>query len=103
TGEALAAEYAAADLFVFPSRTDTFGLVMIEAMACGVPVAAYPVTGPVDIITDAKFGSLNEDLGAAIRQALVMGDPAACASAAAGYTWENCTRQFVGNLVPVKS
>jgi glycosyltransferase involved in cell wall biosynthesis len=100
-GDALAEEYAAADVFVFPSRTDTFGLVMIEAMACGVPVAAYPVTGPIDIITDAKFGALNEDLELAIRRALMTGDPTACVAEAKRYSWENCTRQFVENLVPV--
>ena len=64
-GNALAATYAAADVFVFPSRTDTFGLVMIEALACGVPVAAYPVTGPVDILND-RVGAMDEDLDLAI-------------------------------------
>jgi glycosyltransferase involved in cell wall biosynthesis len=100
-GEALAAEYAAADVFVFPSRTDTFGLVMIEAMACGVPVAAYPVTGPIDIVTNNRLGALDADLGTAVRKALATGDPAACVAEASRYTWENCTRQFVENLVPV--
>jgi glycosyltransferase involved in cell wall biosynthesis len=101
-GEALAAEYAAADVFVFPSRTDTFGLVMIEAMACGVPVAAYPVTGPIDIVTHDRLGALDADLAAAVRKALATGDPAACVAEASRYTWENCTRQFVENLVPVR-
>jgi glycosyltransferase involved in cell wall biosynthesis len=101
-GESLAAEYAGADVFVFPSRTDTFGLVMIEALACGLPVAGYPVTGPVDIVTDPKLGSLNEDLGAAVRTALATGDPAACVAEAARYSWANCTRQFVSNLVSLR-
>ncbi len=100
-GAALAAEYAAADLFVFPSRTDTFGIVMIEAMACGLPVAAYPVTGPIDIVTRPELGALDEDLGRAIHRALASGVPAECAIEARRYTWENSTRQFLTNLVPV--
>jgi glycosyltransferase involved in cell wall biosynthesis len=101
-GEALAECYAAADLFVFPSRTDTFGLVMIEALACGVPVAAYPVTGPIDIVTDDRLGALDPDLGAAVARALRTGDPAACAAEGRRYTWANCTEQFLSNLVPVR-
>jgi glycosyltransferase involved in cell wall biosynthesis len=101
TGDALGAVYAAADLFVFPSRTDTFGLVVIEALASGLPVAAYPATGPVDTITDDTLGALDEDLGAAVQRALRTGDPAACAAEGRRYTWESCTRQFLANLVPV--
>src|SRR5262249_32925727 len=93
TGAALAETYANADVFVFPSKTDTFGLVMIEAMASGLPVAAYPVTGPIDVVTDPKLGALNEDLGVAVRQALATGDPAACVAEARRYTWEDCTQQ----------
>jgi glycosyltransferase involved in cell wall biosynthesis len=100
-GEALGECYAQADLFVFPSRTDTFGIVLIEALASGLPVAAYPVTGPVDIITRPELGALDGDLGAAVETALRTGNPAACAEEGRTYTWENCTRQFVGNLVPV--
>lgn len=100
-GEALAECYAGADLFVFPSRTDTFGVVLIEALACGVPVAAYPVTGPVDVVTDARCGALDEDLGAAVERALRTADRAVCAEVGRSYTWENCTGQFLGNLVPV--
>jgi glycosyltransferase involved in cell wall biosynthesis len=100
TGEPLAECYAAADLFVFPSKTDTFGLVVIEALASGLPVAAYPVTGPRDTVTRPELGALDDDLGEAVRRALRTGDPAACAAEGARYTWENCTRQFVGNLVP---
>jgi glycosyltransferase involved in cell wall biosynthesis len=101
TGATLGEVYAAADLFVFPSRTDTFGIVLIEALASGLPVAAYPATGPLDIITDEKLGALDEDLGKAVGRALATGDPAACAAEGRKYTWENCTRQFLGNLVPV--
>ncbi len=101
-GAELAACYAAADVFVFPSRTDTFGIVLIEALACGVPVAAYPVTGPVDIVTRPGLGALDADLGAAVRRALATGDRAACAAEGATYTWESCTRQFVANLVPAR-
>jgi glycosyltransferase involved in cell wall biosynthesis len=101
-GEPLAAVYASADLFVFPSRTDTFGIVLIEALACGLPVAAYPVTGPIDIVTRDELGALDNDLGAAVARALERGRPAACAEEGARYTWENCTRQFLGNLVPIK-
>ncbi|MGY2499242.1 glycosyltransferase, partial [Klebsiella pneumoniae] len=64
-GADLAACYAAADVFVFPSKTDTFGLVMIEALACGVPVAAYPVTGPVDVLRP-DVGVMDDDLDKAI-------------------------------------
>ncbi|MGF7162069.1 glycosyltransferase involved in cell wall biosynthesis [Rhodoligotrophos appendicifer] len=69
-GEALAEIMASADVFVFPSRTDTFGLVMLEAMASGLPVAAFPVTGPIDIVEDGVSGALDEDLGQAITRAL---------------------------------
>ncbi len=102
-GAALAAEYAAADLFVFPSRTDTFGIVMIEAMACGLPVAAYPVTGPIDIVTRPELGALDDDLARAVERALESGVPSACTEAAGRYTWERCSEQFLSNLVPVKS
>ncbi len=71
-GEALAAAFADADVFVFPSRTDTFGLVMLEAMACGTPVAAYPVTGPIDVVEEGRTGSLNNDLGKAVTNALAL-------------------------------
>ncbi|MFO0848539.1 MAG: glycosyltransferase family 1 protein [Gemmataceae bacterium] len=101
-GEALAECYSQADLFVFPSKTDTFGLVMIEALASGLPVAAYPVTGPVDIVTRPELGALADDLGEAIRRALATGDPAACVAEGRTYTWDACTRQFLANLVPVR-
>ncbi len=98
-GEALAGAYAAADVLVFPSRTDTFGLVMIEALACGTPVAAYPVTGPVDVLTPA-VGAMDEDLDVAVAAALTR-DRAQCADHARGFTWEASARQFLDALVPV--
>jgi len=87
-------------VFVFPSRTDTFGLVLIEALASGVPVAAYPVQGPVDIIENGVTGFLDEDLQKAAMAALAL-KPAVCRTAALAYTWENCTRQFIAHLNPV--
>lgn len=99
-GQPLAECYANSDLFVFPSRTDTFGLVTIEALASGVPVAAYPVVGPIDIITHAKTGALDEDLGKAVERALTEADPAECIRVGRQYTWENCTNQLLSNFVP---
>jgi glycosyltransferase involved in cell wall biosynthesis len=101
SSEDLGEIYASADLFVFPSKTDTFGVVVIEALASGLPVAAYPVTGPGDIIVNDKLGALDDDLGKAVARALATGDPAACAAEGRKYTWENCTQQFLENLVPV--
>ncbi|MBA4089541.1 glycosyltransferase family 4 protein [Sphingomonas sp. VDB2] len=95
-GAALAGAYAGADVFVFPSRTDTFGLVMIEALACGTPVAAYPVTGPIDIVT-ADSGALSEDLGQAIAAALSC-DRAACAAYGQSFSWERSAREFLEGL-----
>lgn len=100
-GAELAAHIAACDVFVFPSRTDTFGLVLLEAMACGVPVAAYPVTGPVDVVADGVTGVLGQDLRAAALAALDL-DPRACREHALRYTWEAATRQFLGNLVTAR-
>ncbi len=98
-GEELASHVACADVFVFPSRTDTFGLVLLEAMACGVPVAAYPVTGPIDVVTQGVTGVLNEDLRAATLAALKL-DPRQCRAYALGNTWDNATRQFLSHLAP---
>jgi len=99
-GEDLAAHISASDVFVFPSRTDTFGLVLLEAMACGVPVAAYPVTGPIDVVRDGVTGVLSEDLRRAALQALEL-DPAACRAHALAHSWEASTRQFLSALAPV--
>jgi glycosyltransferase involved in cell wall biosynthesis len=95
--EELAAHLAAADVMVFPSRTDTFGLVNLEAMACGVPVAAYPVTGPIDVIDDGVTGALDEDLGMAAQRALRI-DPKACRERALRSGWDVCSREFESNL-----
>ena len=105
-GERLASAYTAADVMVFPSRTDTFGLVTIEALACGVPVAAFPVAGPLDILgADGTghhggrgvIGAVGDDLEAAILKALC-GDPAACVAEARHYSWEQCTAAFEAGL-----
>ena len=101
-GEDLARHVAACDVFVFPSRTDTFGLVLLEAMACGLPVAAYPVTGPLDVVVDGVTGVLREDLREAALAALQL-DPAACRTHALKYSWEACTRQFLDALVPARA
>jgi glycosyltransferase involved in cell wall biosynthesis len=99
-GEDLAAHLAAADILVFPSLTDTFGLVNLEAMACGVPVAAYPVTGPIDVIQEGVTGALDKDLAVAAVRALSI-DPQACRAAALQSGWDVCTREFERNLVAV--
>lgn len=100
----LAAAYAGADVFVFPSRTDTFGLVLLEALAAGTPVAAFPVTGPVDVIGTAPepVGALDEDLRAACLAALET-DRAACRRYAEGWSWAACAARFRETLTPVAS
>lgn len=98
-GQALVDEYARADVFVFPSLTDTFGLVMLEAMACGTPVAAFPVTGPIDIVVSGSNGALDADLGAAVRAALTV-DRAACRRFALENGWDRIAARFVAALVP---
>ncbi len=101
TGEDLARIYASADVFVFPSRTDTFGIVLLEALASGLPVAAYPVQGPRDVIGDSAAGVLNEDLGIACRQAL--GVPRETARALSmTFTWAASARQFLDNVLDVR-
>jgi glycosyltransferase involved in cell wall biosynthesis len=100
--EDLSAHLAAADVMVFPSLTDTFGLVNLEAMACGVPVAAYPVNGPIDVITDGVTGALDADLAKAARRALNL-DPRACRENALRCGWDASAREFEGNLVACRS
>ncbi len=97
---ALARSYAGADVFVFPSRTDTFGLVLLEALASGTPVAAFPVTGPIDVVTNSRVGALDEDLRAACLKALEC-DRTACRSHAEAWSWDACVAQFRAALVPI--
>jgi glycosyltransferase involved in cell wall biosynthesis len=102
-GEALARAYASADVFVFPSRTDTFGLVILEALACGTPVAAFPVTGPKDVLADADglVGAVHDDLRLAALAAL-KADRSACRLHAERYSWRACAETFLSHLVPVQ-
>ena len=103
-GEALARAYAGADVFVFPSLTDTFGLVLLESLACGTPIAAYPVTGPIDVLADAhdKVGAVDYDLRTAALKALTA-DRAACRAHAERYSWHACAELFLSHLVPMTS
>jgi glycosyltransferase involved in cell wall biosynthesis len=96
-GEELARYLAACDVFVFPSRTDTFGLVMLEAMACGLPVAAYPVTGPIDVIRDGETGIMRDDLTTATQLALEL-DGSKARAFAESRSWEAATAQFLSHL-----
>src|SRR5262249_26314525 len=100
-GEELAAHMAAADVFVFPSKTDTFGLVLLEAMACGVPVAAFPVTGPVDVVQQGVTGYCDEDLRkAALASQGLDGDK--CRDYALRYSWRQIAEDFLALMVPAK-
>jgi glycosyltransferase involved in cell wall biosynthesis len=100
SGVELASYYQRSDAFVFPSLTDTFGLVMLEALACGVPVAAFPVRGPIDVVKDARVGVLDNDLRRAALAALEL-DRADCRRYAEGFPWEETTRQFLAYMAPV--
>jgi hypothetical protein len=93
----LAKVYASADVFVFPSKTDTFGLVLLEAMACGLPVAAYPVTGPIDVLGDSTAGVMHEDLREACLAALKI-DRKTARAHAEKFSWRAATEQFVSHL-----
>ncbi len=99
-GAELARAYAGANVFVFPSLTDTFGLVLLEALACGTPVAAFPVTGPLDVLAGAagSIGAVDADLRRAALAALE-GDRVACRAHAEGFSWRACARAFLDNLV----
>jgi glycosyltransferase involved in cell wall biosynthesis len=102
SGQALVEAYAGSDVFVFPSRTDTFGLVLLEALACGLPVAAYPVQGPLDVVGDAPVGALDEDLRAACLKALeIARHPASLTPRrfAEAHSWRACTLQFLRNII----
>jgi glycosyltransferase involved in cell wall biosynthesis len=101
-GQDLTSHLAAADVFVFPSLTDTFGVVQLEALACGTPVAAFPVTGPLDVIADHPIGALDTDLRSACLRALPMSREA-CRSFALERSWENSARQFIGNLAALQA
>ena len=95
--ETLAAHVAAADVFVFPSRTDTFGIVQLEALASGVPIAAFPVTGPKDVVANHPIGALDTDLRAACLKALSVSRQA-CRIFALSHSWENSARQFISHV-----
>ena len=95
----LAKVYAAADVFVFPSRTDTFGLVLLEALACGTPVAAYPVTGPIDVLADGDAGAMNEDLREACLDALKI-DRSRARAWAERFSWAAASSEFAAHLKP---
>ena len=102
TAAELASYYRAADVFVFPSRTDTFGLVMLEALACGTPVAAFPVLGPIDVIGNSGAGVLHEDLEVACRRALEIPRQKA-RQYAEQFSWQASIDQFIEHLTPVKA
>ena len=103
-GAALSRAYAGADVLVFPSLTDTFGLVMLESLACGTPVAAFPVTGPKDVLAGAgdAIGAVDADLRTAVLRALEGGDRVACRAFAETFSWRACAERFVTNLVPIR-
>jgi glycosyltransferase involved in cell wall biosynthesis len=99
-GAALAEAYGSADVFVFPSKTDTFGLVILEALATGTPVAAYPVAGPIDILQDGVTGALHNDLAVAVERALAC-DRMACRRYAESQSWDQIAERFLEDLVPL--
>ena len=103
TGQDLAECYSSADVFVFPSLTDTFGIVMLEAMASGVPIAAFRVTGPVDVVKEGVTGALSDDnLGEAVAKALLL-DKDVCREQALDFSWAHCAKMFLDNLNKAQS
>jgi len=105
-GDDLAAHYNSADIFVFPSKTDTFGMVLVEALACGLPIAAYDVTGPKDIVTEPFLGALTHDnLAEAATQALARKEDSdkRIAHVHTHFTWETATQQFLDGCIPVRT
>lgn len=102
TRDELPAFYQKADVFVFPSKTDTFGLVLLEAMSCGLPVAAFPVTGPIDVVGKSDGGALDDDLSIACQKALTMHRDKVRAYAET-FSWENATKILLGHLVPSRN
>jgi glycosyltransferase involved in cell wall biosynthesis len=100
-GAELAGYFSRADVFVFPSKTDTFGLVMLEAMACGTPVAAYPVPGPIDVVTPRVTGMLDNNLQAAALSALQL-NRSDCRAYALTRSWQACAKTMLDNLVPAR-
>ena len=102
TGSDLVDHLASADVMVFPSLTDTFGLVILEALACGVPVAAYPVQGPVDIIENGRSGFVDENLRSAAAGAMYV-SPESCRARALEYSWDRVGQQFFDNLAPFRA
>jgi glycosyltransferase involved in cell wall biosynthesis len=100
-GDDIARHLSAADVFVFPSRFETFGLVVLEALACGTPVAAFDVPGPADILGDAPHAVLSDDLRAGALAALSI-DRRGCRAFAESFSWRECTRQFADNLEPIR-
>ena len=101
TGQDLADIYAQADVFVFPSLTDTFGVVILEALASGLPVAAFPVMGPTDILSQSRAGVLSQDLRQAVLACLSL-DRSDCLERAAQYGWRTSIRQFCSNLTAAR-
>ena len=102
SGAELESVYRSADVFVFPSLTDTFGQVMVEAMASGLPVAAFPTTGPVDVVLDGVTGSLHSDLLQACRKALSTKDSDACVAHARSFSWNEMSKKFLRVQPPVQ-
>ncbi len=99
-GKELASYYQMADVFVFPSKTDTFGVVMLESMACGTPIAAFPVTGPIDVVENNVNGYLSNDLKLATLMCLDI-DRKLVRESSLKWTWETCYRQFMDILLPI--